>query len=119
MADSLHVRLIVNNDALAPKPAAVPPLKPGGGDGTFDGMEPRIAALEAHMTHVRADVGALKDDVRGLRDDVSGVKADLGALKVKVDHLPSKEYISGQLAKWLGIVIAVTTVVTLGSRLIR
>lgn len=98
---------------------ASPPLKGGGGGGTFDGMEPRIAALEAHMAHVQTDVAALKADVKELRTDVSAIKADVSVLKVKIDHLPSKEYISGQLAKWLGIVIAVTTVVTIGAKYIH
>lgn len=45
------------------------PLKPGGGDGTFDGMEARVAKLEAAMEHIERDVGDIKTDIRGLRGD--------------------------------------------------
>lgn len=57
-------------------------LKDGNGDGTFDGMEARVAKLEAHVEHIRDDLGKL-----------AGVPIDLATLKTRVDHLPSKGFI--------------------------
>lgn len=45
-------------------------------------MEPRIAKLEAHMEHVRADLGKLAD-----------VPSSLAALTERVAHLPAKEFV--------------------------
>ena len=57
-------------------------LKGAGGDGTFNGMEPRVAKLEAHMEHVRTELAKLAD-----------VPVDLAILKTKVEHLPGKGFI--------------------------
>ena len=46
-----------------------PPLQPPGGGGTFDGMEPRVAKLEAAVEHIQRDIGDIKSDVRALRDN--------------------------------------------------
>lgn len=80
----------------APPPVPVaandttPRLKrPGGGD-TFDGMEARVAKLEAHMEHVRADLEKLRD-----------VPANLADLKATVANLPTKDWVSERLDKQL------------------
>ena len=44
-------------------------MKSGDGGGTFDGMEPRIAKLEALSETVARDLGDIKSDVRELRRD--------------------------------------------------
>jgi hypothetical protein len=54
----------------------------GGGDG----MEPRIARLEAHTDHLLKGTEELKADMRNVRDR-------LAAIEVRVDHLPSKGFI--------------------------
>jgi hypothetical protein len=46
-----------------------PPLQPPSGGGTFDGMEPRVAKLEAAVEHIQRDIGDIKADVRALRDN--------------------------------------------------
>jgi hypothetical protein len=46
-----------------------PPLQPPGGGGTFDGMEARVAKLEAVVEHIQRDISDIKGDVRGLRTD--------------------------------------------------
>ncbi|WP_297506566.1 hypothetical protein [uncultured Caulobacter sp.] len=61
-------------------------LKTGGGDGTFGGMEARVAKLEAHMEHVLQDVSLI-------RSDVGTLKTDMAATKVKIENLPSKEFV--------------------------
>ena len=55
-----------------------PPLQPPGGGGTFDGMEPRVAKLEAAVEHIQRDISEIKSDLRALRDEF---KSDLRALR--------------------------------------
>ncbi|MBB5047522.1 hypothetical protein HNR60_002279 [Rhodopseudomonas rhenobacensis] len=49
-----------------------PPLQPPDGGGTFDGMGPRIAKLEAAVEHIQRDIGDIKTDLRTLRDNARG-----------------------------------------------
>lgn len=44
------------------------PLKIAPGDGTFDGMEARLAKVEAALEHVGREMADVKTDVRSLRD---------------------------------------------------
>lgn len=44
------------------------PLKIPSGDGTFDGMEARLAKVEAALEHVGREMADVKTDVRSLRD---------------------------------------------------
>jgi hypothetical protein len=44
-------------------------LRGGDGGGTFDGMEARVAKLEASIQHIQTDVADIKNDVRSLRDN--------------------------------------------------
>jgi hypothetical protein len=44
-------------------------LRGGDGGGTFDGMEPRVAKLEAAVEHIQSDIADIKGDVRALRGD--------------------------------------------------
>ncbi len=54
----------------------------GFGGGSNDGMEARIARLEAHMEHVRSAV-----------DKLSDLPERVGKLEAHVSHLPSKGFI--------------------------
>jgi hypothetical protein len=45
------------------------PLNQGGGGGTFNGMEARVAKLEAAVEHIQRDTGEIKTDVRSVRDN--------------------------------------------------
>lgn len=49
--------------------AATLPLQHGGGGGTFNGMEARVAKLEAGIDHIQRDIADVKVDMRGLRSD--------------------------------------------------
>ena len=51
------------------------PLNSGGGGGNYNGMEPRVAALEADMKEIKADL--------------KKVLADLSYLRGKADAMPS------------------------------
>jgi len=53
-------------------------------------MEAKIATLNAHMEHVRADLGRLAD-----------VPERLGRVEVQVNNLPTKDYLSGKLGDLL------------------
>ena len=44
-------------------------LKGGGSDGTFGGMEARVAKLEATLEHIGREMSDVKADVRTLRDN--------------------------------------------------
>lgn len=55
-------------------------LKSGGGDGTFDGMEARVARLEEDMKEVRADLKAIRGDLTGLKTDIAELKGYVRAL---------------------------------------
>jgi len=45
------------------------PLKSGDGDGTSDGMEARVAKLEAVLEHIGREMTDMKADIRTLRDN--------------------------------------------------
>lgn len=56
-----------------------PPLKDGGGGGTFDDMEARVQKLESQFDK--------------LNDKVDGLRIDTAVLKEKVSNLPGKGFI--------------------------
>lgn len=45
------------------------PLPSGGGGGTYDGMEARVAILETHIEHIRDDLAEIRKNVRELRSE--------------------------------------------------
>ncbi|WP_428331944.1 hypothetical protein [Novosphingobium sp.] len=71
-------------------------LKSGDGGGTSGGMEARVAKLEGNVEHLVKQVDKLADMPERVR-----------ALEVKVDHLPSKEYISARLVALLAAFAAI------------
>lgn len=78
------------------------PLRGGDGGGTYDGMEPRVAKLEAHMEHVRADLAKL-----------ANVPADLAELKAKVAELPTKDWIGSHFRNWIIGGVAVFSLISI------
>lgn len=74
----------------------------GGGDG----MEPRLAKLEAHMENVRSEMAETKSAVSSLVDRTTGVEIRLAGLEVKVDHLPSKGFIVTSVIAALALIAA-------------
>lgn len=63
-------------------------------------MEERLARLEVHMEHVRADLSKLAD-----------VPASLATLTERVAHLPTKEELGTKLRNYLGIAGAVFAII--------
>lgn len=72
-----------------------PPLNPGEGGGRFDPMEPRVAKLEAHMEHVRAELAKL-----------STMPVEIATVKERVSHLPSKGFVVTAAVSTVGGVVA-------------
>ena len=83
-----------------------PPLQPPGGGGTFDGMEPRVAKLEAAVEHIQRDISEIKSDLRALRDEF---KSDLRALRdeIKSDVRALRDNARSDFYILFGAVIAV------------
>jgi len=57
-----------------------------GGGGDMTDLTARVAKLEAHVEHMRSDVGEMKPSVNDIRERLRG-------LEVKVDHLPGKGFV--------------------------
>ena len=82
-------------------PSAPAPLPSGGGGGTYDGMEARVARLEE-------DVREIKTDLRAIRTDVQGLKVDSARIDERLKHLPSFNQMLTVLLLMLGILGSVT-----------
>lgn len=50
-------------------PEPSPDLKGNGGGGTSDGMEARVAKLEADIGHIKTSLSDVRSEVRELRSD--------------------------------------------------
>ncbi|MFO1162563.1 MAG: hypothetical protein U1E60_27255 [Reyranellaceae bacterium] len=87
-------------------------LKAGGGGGTFDGMEARVAALEAHMENVRENVGLIRTDSKEAAKSIGEIKTDIATLRQKVDSLPTKEWGVNALIKLAAVMAALYVIGT-------
>jgi hypothetical protein len=83
----------------------------GGGN---DGMEPRIARLEADMDHVKRRLDELAGRVSSLNDKVSSVGIDVAVIKEKMTHVPSKTY---AIATSIAMVAALAALILFADRL--
>lgn len=95
------VRLAVDNTSDAGA------LSFGGGGGTYDGMETRVAKLEADVSHLVKQVDRI--DAR-----TEPMPADLAVLKERVSSLPTKDYLDDKFGRQLtrmGIVVAIVSAV--------
>jgi hypothetical protein len=91
-------------------------LPSGGGGGTYDGMEARVAALEGKFDRIEAKLDGLVSDVSSIRADVAEIKGKLsglpnayefGQLKGRVDSLPTTAKVGTIVAIAVGIVTLV------------
>jgi hypothetical protein len=71
-------------------------------------MEVRVAALEAHMEHVRGDIGDIKTSLAAAQRDITDVKVDVGKIDTKVDALPGKGFIVTVVLTIATILAAIT-----------
>jgi septal ring factor EnvC (AmiA/AmiB activator) len=65
-------------------------LKGSGGGGTFDDMESKVAALEAHMLHVREDIRDIKAESKQAASNIADIRVNVATLTERVNHLPTK-----------------------------
>jgi hypothetical protein len=107
-------------------PAPSQPLKGGDGGGTFDGMEARVAALEAHMQHVREDIAGLRGDLKVVANDVGAIKIDMATLKGDfammrgdIARLPGKGWIVSAVGSLAALLIALSAIANFGPTILR
>ena len=86
-----------------------PPLQPPGGGGTFDGMEARVARLEADVGHIQKDVAEIKDTLKGVGKGVSELQINHAELKTHVSYLPSKTFIVTAISGGVAFLIGALT----------
>jgi hypothetical protein len=86
-------------------------LKSGDGGGTYDGMEARVARLEASTTHIERDVSELRSDMKEVRDRTLRLEGKIDHLDQRIDHLdqkigllPGKGYIVTALLTTLAVI---------------
>lgn len=79
MSDEVSLEFLQRRIAQLAKSEHERPLRSGGGGGTFDDMEQRVAKLEQGYDK--------------LRDDIGGLRTDLAVLTERVSHLPTKGFI--------------------------
>jgi len=91
---------------------APPPLQGGGGGGTFDGMEPRVARLEADVEHIKTDVGDIKSDVRSLNVLMTEARTNIAVLTERVGVLPTKAYIGAVVVGGVAFGVALLTLLS-------
>jgi hypothetical protein len=81
-------------------------LKSGGGGGTSDGIEPRVAKLEASVEHIQKDIAEIKIDMREFRTGIGALNVSTGTLTERVSHLPSKGFVVVALLAALAVIAA-------------
>lgn len=69
------------------------PLHSGGSAGKVDYMEARIASIEAHVDHMRDDIGDIRLDLREITKSAASVSGEVRELDNRIAHLPGKGWI--------------------------
>lgn len=69
------------------------PLPPQGGGSTPRHMGPRLARLEADVSHLRSDFADLKADCKAVVADVGTLGVDVARLDERVKNLPGKGFV--------------------------
>jgi hypothetical protein len=84
-------------------------LRSGGGGGTFDPMEPRVAALEKAFERMDSKLDILISDVSYMKGKFEGLPTaiNFGELKGRVDSLPTTAKIAGLIAIGVGFLTLV------------
>lgn len=68
-------------------------MKAGGGGGTSEGMDARVARLEAHVEVLRADVADIRAMIATLAEQVAILTERVAVLTERVAHLPGKGFV--------------------------
>jgi hypothetical protein len=101
------VRLRPSEERIGDTKPPGPPLPPSGGGGTFDGMEARVAVLEAGVGHIKDDIKEAKETLKSLQSDLTEVRVSAATVTENVRHLPSKGFIVTALLTTLAAATAV------------
>ncbi|WP_119389183.1 hypothetical protein [Taklimakanibacter lacteus] len=83
-----------------PKPPANAqpgPLPYGGTQGKVDYMEARIASIEAHVDHMRDDIGDTRLDLREIAKSVASLSGEVRELDNHIGRLPGKGWMFSAL----------------------
>lgn len=94
----------------APPPAAERRLIGGAGDGTYEGMEPRLIQLETALTDIRIGLARIEAKLDGMP---SGQQ--FGEMKGRVDALPT----TATMSTLIGLAVAIGGVVANAEPLLR
>jgi peptidoglycan hydrolase CwlO-like protein len=98
-----NLRDRVDRDRKADAERSEKSLKGGGGGGTSNGMEARVAHLESDIGHIKSDVSDIKGTLKELdthvsdtavraarlESDIGNIKSDIGNLKSEIGNLKS------------------------------
>jgi hypothetical protein len=70
-------------------------------------MEARIASMEAHVDHMRDDLGDMRRDYRELTKAMAGTGNDMRALDDRISYLPGKGWMFTAMLLFTLIICAV------------
>jgi t-SNARE complex subunit (syntaxin) len=82
-------------------------LQYGVGAGRFEGMEARIASLEAHVDHIRDDIGDMRLDLKELTKTMGTAGAEMREFDSRVNSLPTKGWMMATLLVLTVVICAV------------
>jgi hypothetical protein len=71
------------------------------------GTEARIASMEAHVDHMRDDLGDMRRDYRELTKAMAGTGTDMRALDDRISNLPGKGWMFTAMLLFTLIICAV------------
>lgn len=104
---------LVPIDSMTYRPFSLPPSEPEAllaskrGGGTYDGMEPRVAKLEADMTDIKVLLGRIDERTSAMASNAAS-KADLAEMETRlVGKIGAVEtrvgVVEGALGRTLGV----------------
>ena len=82
-------------------------LRSGSGAGKVDYMEARIASIEAHVDHMRDDLGDMRLDLREVTKSVGVAGSDMRELDARIASLPGKGWMFTAMLFFTAIICAV------------
>ncbi len=82
------------------------PKAAGGGPLPY-GTEARIASIEAHVDHMRDDLGDMRRDFRDLTKTIVAAGNDVRELDDRMSYLPGKGWIFTSMLLFTAIICAV------------
>ncbi|MGE0008436.1 MAG: hypothetical protein AB7S92_23010 [Parvibaculaceae bacterium] len=95
-----------------PVPETRPPPKPpvgyGASPGRFDSStEARIASIEAHVDHMRDDLGDMRRDLRELTKTIMSAGNDVREVDDRIGTLPGRGWMFVSMLLFTAIICAV------------